>query len=82
MENNIQSKALGRKVGSWVWCLHCERCYQVGEFKMDESSLELCPYDICDGDTLIDSWSWEKIKELHPEYPDVPEKDKVYPLYE
>ena len=72
MENNIQSKELGRKVGSWVWCLHCERCYQVGEFKMDES----------DGDTILDSWTWEEIKELHPEYPDVPEKNKVYPLYE
>lgn len=87
-----QEVELGRKAGEWVWCLHCERCYQVGEFRpekpdkvlremgMDED-LQLCPYEDCDGDTVIDSWTWERIREIHPEYPEVPERGKVYPMY-
>ena len=82
MCDNIQSKVFGRKSGDWVWCLHCERCYKVGEYKMGLSDgLEYCPYDDCDGDTLLDSWSWEKIREGHPEYPEIPERVKVYLMY-
>lgn len=82
MSDNIQSKAFGRKDGDWVWCLNCQRCYQVGEFKMGVvDELEYCPYDNCDGDTLADSWPWERIREAHPEYPEIPERKKVYPMY-
>jgi len=81
MSENIQSMAFGRKVGSWVWCLHCQRCYQVGEFRKDKDGLESCPYTDCDGDTMFDSVPWEGIREMHPDYPEIPEKDKKYPLY-
>ena len=76
-----QSKAWERQEGDWVWCLNCERCYQVGEYKADNNLLELCPYLDCNGDTVVDSWLWNDIRENHPEYPEVPEKGKVYPLY-
>jgi len=75
-----QSKAWGRKEGDWIWCLHCERCYQVGEFKANADLLELCPYLDCSGDTVMDSWPWARIRDIHPEYPEIPEKDVVYPL--
>lgn len=78
---NIQTKAFGRKVGSWVWCLHCERCYKVGEFRKEKDGLEYCPYPDCSGDTLMDSFPWKALKEKHPEYPDIPERDKEYSLY-
>ena len=92
MKRSDQEKILSRKAGEWVWCLHCERVYQVGEFKIDVSSgnktnssvsdgLQLCPYPDCDGDTVMDLWDWKAIKEAHPDYPDTPERDKVYPLY-
>jgi hypothetical protein len=81
MENNIQSEALGRKIGEWVWCLHCQRTYKVGEFKSDSTLLEFCPYIDCDGDTMVDPIPWEKIREPHPEYPKIPEKNKRYPMY-
>ncbi len=64
-----------------MWCLHCERCYQVGEFRKGADDLEYCPYDGCDGDTLFNSWPWMKIREAHPEYPEIPDREKVYPLY-
>jgi hypothetical protein len=92
MAKNIQTEELGRPVGMWVWCLHCERCYQVGEFRVEKPDrqiintdfivkTEMCPFPDCDGDTLTDSWTWESIREIHPEYPEVPERGKVYPMY-
>jgi hypothetical protein len=47
----------------------------------DGIPMQFCPYEGCDGDTFGDAWSWNTIKEKHPEYPDSPERDKVYPLY-
>lgn len=77
-----QVEALGRKKGEWVWCLNCERCYQVGEYRIEgRSNLQLCPYPGCSGDTVIDSWTWKQIRKDHPDYPEVPDKNKVYPLY-
>ena len=81
MAKNIQTKAFGRKVGSWVWCLHCERCCQVGECRKDQDGLELCPYPDCSGDTLVHSWPWQQIREIHPDYPEVPEKNNKYPMH-
>jgi hypothetical protein len=65
---------------TWVWCLHCQRAYQVGEYR-EKDDLQYCPYLDCDGDSVVDAWPWKRIKEIHPNYPDIPEKDKVYPLY-
>lgn len=69
----------GWKVGDWVWCLHCERCYQAGEFRLVEG-LQLCPYEDCSGSTVADGWHWEQVAEGNG-YPTVPERGKVYRLY-
>lgn len=74
------AKSRKRKI-SWAWCLHCERCYQVGEYKLDKHGLRLCPYPDCDGDTFMDRYPWKGIKANHPEYPEIPEKGKKYPMY-
>lgn len=81
--DNIQTTALGREPGTWVWCLHCEKCYQVGEYKKydDDDILEWCPYINCSGDTMFDSVPWSVIRGIHPEYPEIPERDKIYKLY-
>lgn len=75
-------------VGDWVWCLHCERCYQVGEFRVRIQwgldwweSLQLCPYSNCEGDAVIDAWAWGRVLAARPEYPVSPERNKVYRLY-
>lgn len=68
------------KPGEWVWCLHCERCYQAGEFRRDYL-YKLCPYPGCDGDTFGDQWRWAQIRWNHAEYPCVPERGVVYPMY-
>lgn len=47
---------------------------------MDGNRLQMCPYSDCDGDTVLDAWNWEDIRNRHPEYPEVPEYGCVYPL--
>jgi hypothetical protein len=79
MTKSIQTEAFGRSEGSWVLCIHCERAYQVGQFRLIDD-LEYCPYPGCNGDTFFDSFEWEIVKKAHPEYPDVPDKEKVYRL--
>jgi hypothetical protein len=41
----------------------------------------MCPYDGCSGDTVMDPWPWKRILEIHPGYPEEPERGKVYALY-
>lgn len=64
----------------YLWCLHCERAYKNGEYRQ-EGDLQMCPYDDCSGDTVIDAWDWETFAIQHHGYPEVPEIGKVYPLY-
>lgn len=66
--------------GTLIWCLHCERCYTAGEFR-EVNGLQMCPYEDCNGDTVMDSWEWEEIRKNHPEYPVEPERERVYPMY-
>ncbi len=72
----IQATGLAR--GTWIWCLHCERCYQVGEYRQ-VGDWQLCPYADCDGDTVLDSVVWEQRRQYHPDYPVTPERDRPYP---
>lgn len=77
----------------YMWCLHCERIYEYGEFRAERikpftvdhvkyaPEFEMCPYQDCDGDAVLDAWTWESVREHHPDYPKMPERGKVYPLY-
>lgn len=101
-------------VRKWVWCLHCERCFEVylsREPQLDtegnppglewtmqfapDFELQLgvetngtvyaeCPYEDCDGG-MLDFWWWEDRRGSESDgespWPEVPEEDKVYPLY-
>jgi hypothetical protein len=48
----------GYKMGDWVHCLHCERYYKIGEFRIVKDrlvgDLQYCPYPDCDGDAIMD----------------------------
>jgi hypothetical protein len=74
-------ETFGMKVGTWLWCLHCERCYQAGEYR-EIDGLQYCPYEGCDGTTVLDGERWSGLRaKSPPEYPEVPERGTVYPLY-
>lgn len=64
----------------WLWCLHCERAYRHGEYRLIKG-LQMCPYDDCNGDTVMDGWSWDDHKPDIDHWPDMPKKNVHYPLY-
>ena len=65
----------------FLWCLHCERAYHESDVRKVRG-LEVCGYEGCDGDTVMDGRDWAEIREgREDEYPEVPVKGKVYPLY-
>jgi len=74
-----RERIFGEKPCKHLWCLHCERAYKWGQFR-EIDGLQYCPYDGCDGDTVMDGWRWEEIVEANPDYPDVPVLGKVYEL--
>jgi hypothetical protein len=68
--------------GEWLWCFHCERCYNKNDqFDVSREGFPLCPYEDCDGSVVGDGRAWEKIKSVSPDYPETPERGVRYPLY-
>lgn len=69
------------------WCLHCERTYKKGEFRPEYDgysnfTFKMCPYEGCDGDTVVDGMNWNTVREGREEvYPEEPVSGIVYPLY-
>lgn len=93
LETDRDSTIETRKT-KYLWCLHCERTYKRGEFKVeriksftvdhvryDPGDFEMCPYPDCNGDAVLDAWEWEEIRKYNPGYPKIPQKDMVYPMY-
>jgi hypothetical protein len=70
--------------------MHCERTYLHKEFRIEkdpmplpgmDDTMQMCPYADCSGDAVMDSKEWSWVREFNPQYPEVPSKDSVYPLY-
>lgn len=78
--NLDRDNAFQEEPPAYLWCLHCERAYSRGEYR-DVNGLQMCPYTECGGDTVLDAWNWSKIREGHPEYPEIPEEGVTYPMY-
>ena len=64
----------------YLWCLHCYRTYKRGQFRK-VGDLQMCPYEGCSGDTVIDAWDWEDFRDSDPHLPEVPVPGATYPLY-
>lgn len=63
----------------FLWCIHCERAYQYGEFRRS-GTRQLCPYVSCAGAEVF-AWDWEKVRAANPDYPAEPSPGVVYPLF-
>jgi hypothetical protein len=72
-----------------MWCIHCERTYLHKDFRVlpdpmpmgdTDNFLQMCPYEDCDGDAVMDSKEWDWVRENRPEYPEVPVAGAEYPL--
>jgi hypothetical protein len=65
------------KRSDYLWCLHCHRTYRRGEYR-DLDGVQMCPYSDCDGNTVMDGFDWEGIRDHHKKYPQIPERGKIY----
>ncbi len=79
------------KPTDWVWCLHCERAHLYSVWRYEKvdapwaeilglAEIEMCPHEGCDGG-MGDMWTWARIREANPGYPEIPLPGVVYPLY-
>jgi len=75
-----RERIFGKSKSKHFWCRHCERTYKQDEFRQ-VGELQMCPYQDCNGDTVIDAWPWEDVRKGNPDYPRVPERGKVYPFH-
>jgi len=90
--NEIEEMEENYPPSDYVWCLHCESTYKAGTHRKvaapkevrqiapEIEFMEECAYEDCDGDAIMDAWSWGKVSTLN-KYPEIPEHGKVYPLY-
>lgn len=71
--------------GTFLYCLHCERAYPKEKYRVLSDSvvglLQMCPYEDCDGDAVLDSWLWDRVAEENDKYPEVPVEGVPYPLH-
>jgi len=65
--------------GTYLYCFHCERAYEYGNFRQIDN-LQMCPYENCTGDAVMNAHEWTSIRQAHKDYPEIPELNKVYPL--
>lgn len=72
----------GETPETWLWCLHCERCYQLKEMRQ-VGEYQLCHYPDCNGDTVLDAWNWREFRQGQPErrLPKVPKRGVRYGQY-
>lgn len=74
----------GPSESEYFWCLHCERTYKNGEFRevtRRGEILQMCPYEDCSGDGVMDSWEWDKIlEESDKDLPQIPERGVEYKI--
>ena len=78
--NKHQHPVFAETHGEFTWCLHCECVYRTESWINNNWE---CPDKQCNGNA-IDAFSWHKDswpRNVHPEYPEVPEDGKEYPLY-
>lgn len=84
MSPTDRESMFGKAESGYLWCLHCERAYKEDEYRTEVNEeghlMEMCYYEDCDGDAVMDAWEWEKIRDANG-YPEIPEEGKVYPQY-
>ena len=81
----------GRSAGMqlpWTWCARCHRAYLAGASRVvgftsdalhpHPATLTLCPYLDCGVSTTRHGWRWATIRQEHPDYPAMPERDVIY----
>ena len=84
MSKSEREAMFGKTESGYLWCLHCERAYKDDEYRTEVNKygdiMEMCHYEDCNGDAVLDAWDRAKLREMHG-YPEEPEEAKLYPQY-
>jgi len=67
---------LDEKPCAFLWCLHRGRDYRWGEYR-EINGLQMCPYEGCDGDTVMDGWEWGEVRDGHADYSKTPKAGQL-----
>lgn len=75
----------------WLICFHCSRAYQVKDIRViaeeeenipfEDEPLILCGYPDCFTSAEYESWSWNEAREINPDLPETPERNRVYHVW-
>lgn len=64
-ELDIEKCFRNSKKTEYSICIHCLRAYPYGYVRLVNSEqlpdvvYQMCPYEGCSGDSVIDAWNWE-----------------------
>ncbi len=75
----FEAAGSGTRLSEFVWCVNCERAYRRGEFRWEGKYL-MCPYADCLASVTCEGIDWDAFRRRHPQYPEIPELGRVYPL--
>jgi len=87
----ISEKDTTAIIDDYVLCWICKRAYESDEYrirqfepividhvKMERPEEMACAYEDCKGSYPEDVIGWSRVREAHPEYPEIPEKGVIY----
>lgn len=69
---HVRLKAMGGKSrNAWLWCLHCERFFQVKHLKVDFlGNRQGCPFPDCGAAGFdVDIYAWDDWAKSEPTWP-------------
>ena len=66
-----------RATETYSWCALCERVYPEREWRRSEGR---CPGKECGAPEGL-KIRWEGVRQAHPDYPELPETDRVYSMH-
>jgi len=68
MSKSEREVMFGKTKSGYLWCLHRNRTYKDGEYRTgvnsEDEMKEMCYYEDCDSDAVMDVWDWAKLNQL------------------
>ena len=87
---SLKRELVKKSAEDYLICKYCSRSYTgdetvevheepfvVNHVLMEPPDWGKCPYEDCNAN-VMDTYEWEKVREYHPEYPEIPEKGVKY----
>jgi hypothetical protein len=73
-----EGSILDARLDQWLRCGRCSRCFHKRDARPGGDMLTHCAYEDCDGKLAYSGGTREAVRSRHPEYPEVPERNRSY----